>query len=89
MQKRDWDFAHNKASEAVWTEGLRDIFEYRDLGTKDATKGDYVAHIVRATGKMKTDDVQQWHRHVCDFQFVFVLNGWAEFEYEGHGVHRF
>ena len=39
----DWDFSHEKASEAIWTEGLREIFEYRDLGIKEATKGDYIA----------------------------------------------
>lgn len=88
MQKRDWNFVHSKASEATWTEGLRDIFEYRDLGYKDATKGDFVAHIVRATGKTNPNEVQRWHRHICDFQFVYVLEGWAEFEYAGHGVHR-
>ena len=26
--------------------------------------------------------------HECTFQFVLVLNGWAEFEYEGVGVRR-
>jgi uncharacterized protein YjlB len=88
MQKRNWDFFHSKASDASWTPGLREIFEYRDLGYKDATKGDYVAHIVRANGKEMSDEVQEWHRHVCDFQFVYVLDGWAEFEYAGHGVHR-
>ena len=88
MQKRNWDFFHSKASDATWTPGLREIFEYRDLGYKDATKGDYVAHIVRANGKEMSDEVQEWHRHVCDFQFVYVLDGWAEFEYAGHGVHR-
>ena len=69
-------------------EGLREIFEYRDLGVKAATKGDYIAHIVKANGKEQKDEVQHWHVHDCDFQFVLVLNGWAEFEYEGQGVRR-
>lgn len=30
--------------------------------------------------------MQQWHVHDCNFQFVFVLNGWAKFEYAGQGV---
>jgi quercetin dioxygenase-like cupin family protein len=30
--------------------------------------------------------VQHWHVHDCDFQFVYVLNGWAKFEYAGQGV---
>lgn len=65
---------------------MRDIFDYRDLGIKDATKGDYVAHVIRANGKKQEDKVQQWHVHECDFQFVYVLKGWAKFEYEGQGV---
>ena len=85
---KDWKFVHNLATEAKWTEGLREIFEYRDLGIKDGTKGDYVAHIIRANGKKNPDEVQHWHVHHCDFQFVMVLNGWAEFEYEGQGVRR-
>ena len=84
----NWDFSLSKAANAVWTEGLREIFEYRDLGIKEATKGDYIAHIVKANGKEMKDDVQHWHVHDCTFQFVMVLNGWAEFEYEGEGVRR-
>jgi uncharacterized protein YjlB len=80
-------FVHNIASEANWTDGLRDIFEYRDLGIADATGGGFVAHIIRANGKKMADDVQQWHVHDCTFQFVKVLAGWATFEYEGEGVH--
>ena len=84
----NWEFSLNKAVDAVWKDGLREIFEYRDLGIEDATKGDYVAHIVKANGKEMADEVQHWHVHDCEFQFVMVLNGWAEFEYEGLGVKR-
>jgi mannose-6-phosphate isomerase-like protein (cupin superfamily) len=83
-----WKFSHSKASEAEWTPGLREIFEYRDLGWKESSDGDYVAHIVKANGKEMKDDVQHWHVHDCKFQFVYVLNGWAEFEYAGEGVRR-
>jgi uncharacterized protein YjlB len=87
LSGKQWDFVHNQASEARWTPGLREIFEYRDLGVKDGTKGDYVAHLIRHNGKKVKDQVQHWHVHDCSFQFVFVLNGWATFEYEGQGVH--
>ena len=87
MANTDWNFVHNLVSEAKWAPGLREIFEYRDLGVKDGTKGDYVAHIIRANGKKMKDEVQEWHMHECRFQFVLVLNGWATFEYEGQGVH--
>jgi mannose-6-phosphate isomerase-like protein (cupin superfamily) len=85
---KDWKFSHNLATDAEWTPGLREIFEYRDLGIKAATNGDYVAHIVKSKGMSNPDEVQQWHVHHCDFQFVMILNGWAEFEYEGQGVRR-
>jgi uncharacterized protein YjlB len=85
LSGKTWDFVHNLAAEAKWTPGLREIFEYRDLGIKDGTKGDYVAHLIRHNGKKVADQVQQWHVHECTFQFVQVLNGWATFEYEGQG----
>ena len=85
---KQWEFVHAKAGDAAWAPGLREIFDYRDLGVKDGTKGDYIAHIIKANGKRMQDDVQEWHAHDCDFQFVLVLNGWAEFDYDGQGVHR-
>ena len=85
-KKTDWHFVHNQAADAKWTEGLREIFEYRDLGVKEGTNGDYIAHIVKANGKEQKDEVQHWHIHECTFQMVYVLNGWATFEYEGAGV---
>ncbi len=86
MSQDGWKFTHNESEKAEWTPGLREIFEYRDLGWKDSSNGDYVAHIVKANGKEMADEVQQWHVHDCTFQFVYVLNGWAKFEYAGHGV---
>lgn len=86
QSNKAWDFVHNRAEDAVWTPGLREIFEYRDLGIKDGTKGDYIAHLIRRNDKQAKDEVQQWHVHDCDFQFVLVLNGSATFEYEDEGV---
>ena len=85
MSMSTWNFVHNLASKAKWTPGLREIFEYRDLGIKEGTGGDYVAHLIRHNGKKVPDQVQQWHVHDCTFQLVYVMNGWATFEYEGQG----
>ncbi len=87
--EKTWDFVHNQAdsSDGDWTDGLRSIFDYRDLGINDATNGDYIAHIIRANGRENADEVQQWHVHDCTFQLVHVLEGWAKFEYEGQGEH--
>ena len=66
-------------------DGLRTYAKYRDLGIKAGTKGDFVAHLIRHNGKKVKDQVQQWHVHDCSFQLVYVMNGWATFEYEGQG----
>jgi mannose-6-phosphate isomerase-like protein (cupin superfamily) len=63
--------------------GLRNYFEYRDLGIKRATRGGVVAHVIRARpGKAPHGE---WHAHDCKVQFVYVLKGWVLFEYEGVG----
>ncbi len=63
--------------------GLRSYFEYRDLGIKRVSKGKVLAHVIRARpGKAPHGE---WHLHECKLQFVYVLKGWVEFEYEGVG----
>jgi mannose-6-phosphate isomerase-like protein (cupin superfamily) len=66
--------------------GLRGYFEYRDLGIKRATRGKVVAHVIRARPKQAPHG--KWHKHGCAIQFVYVLKGWADFEYEGVGKVR-
>ena len=68
------------------TDGLRSFFEYRDLGIKDATGGKAQAQVIRARGGHA--ERAEWHKHVLDFQFFYVLKGWARFEYEGIGEVR-
>ena len=66
--------------------GLRTYFEYRDLGVRRASGGKLVAHVIRARpGKAPHGE---WHRHACRMQFVYVLKGWVDFEYEGVGKVR-
>lgn len=64
-------------------EGLRAFFEYRDLGIRDATRGRFGAHVIRAVPGMES--LGEWHSHDLDFQMVYVLKGWVVFEYEGQG----
>ena len=77
-------FAINRPSTSRFKQrGLRNYFEYRDLGITRATGGKVVAHLIRArAGKAPHG---RWHRHDCKLQFVYVLKGWAVFEYEGVG----
>ena len=79
---RRFGVSHLKDSKFV-RRGLRNYFEYRDLGIERATRGKVVAHVIRARpGKAPHGE---WHRHDCKVQFVYVLKGWVEFEYEGVG----
>jgi len=54
--------------QAQFEGGLRAFFEYRDLGIKDATKGKFVAHVIRAVPGRHAEP--KWHVHDLDFQMV-------------------
>ena len=66
--------------------GLRAFFEYRDLGIASASDGKIGAHVIRATPGEGARP--EWHIHELDFQMVYILKGWIEFEYEGQGIVR-
>lgn len=76
-------FSVSHAHEAGFERGLRPFFEYRDLGLRQATDGRVVAHVIRAVPGAGFSS--QPHRHLTQFQLVYVLKGWVEFEYEGQG----
>lgn len=73
----------SRAEGAVYDEGLRAFFAYRDLGVRAATGGAFAAHVIRAIPGRHA--VPQWHTHDLGFQFVYVLRGWVRFEYEDIG----
>lgn len=66
--------------------GLREFFEYRDLGVAEATGGAFAVHVIRALADHEASGIPHLHR--LDFQFVYVLQGWVEFEYETTGTVR-
>ncbi|HEY7609426.1 MAG TPA: cupin domain-containing protein [Alphaproteobacteria bacterium] len=63
--------------------GPRAFLEYRDLGLTAATGRRVQAQVVRTNGPC--DHSTGWHYHTLDFQFVYVLDGWATTDIEGHG----
>ena len=79
-------FVVTHAKDARFEKGLRSFFEYRDLGMKAATGGRVTASVIRAAGSHEFSS--QPHLHNTQFQLVYVLKGWIEFEYEGQGVVR-
>ena len=76
---------HHAASDA-FVGGLRAFFEYRDLGVAGASGGKMGAHVIRAAPG--TGAKPEWHTHDLEFQMVYVLKGWVEFEYEDAGFVR-
>jgi quercetin dioxygenase-like cupin family protein len=76
-------FAVSHARDASWDDGLRGFFAYRDLGVASATDGRVGAHVIRARGA--STEPGERHRHRLEFQLVYVLRGWVEFDYDGVG----
>ncbi|HEY2610982.1 MAG TPA: cupin domain-containing protein [Reyranella sp.] len=67
-------------------DGLRPFFDYRPLGLKELTDGKVGAQVIRAKPGQHADAPR--HTHALEFQFIYVLKGWAIFDYEGYGEHR-
>ena len=63
--------------------GLRDYLGYRDLGIAKETDGAILAHIIRAEGGAY-QGCGEWHYHILDDQFVYVLQGRADVHFEGN-----
>jgi quercetin dioxygenase-like cupin family protein len=76
-------FSHVKPADTNFrSDGLRDFFQYRDLGIADATQGKVIAQLVRANAAPAKGT--GWHYHVAQFHIVLMIKGWAKFMYEGH-----
>ena len=81
LDRTDTKFSHVKAGDTDYVSGgLRDFFLYRDLGIAGAANGKVIAHMVRANEPPA--EGTGWHYHVCDFQIVIMMKGWAKFMYE-------
>jgi hypothetical protein len=69
------------------SDGLRTYAQYRDLGIKDATGGQAIAHVIRFVPPCDPKVVSKNHFHDVDFQMIYVLKGWIKTELEGQGAH--
>ena len=88
MSGKAQKFCPSYAKDSTWTPGgLREFFEYRDLGISDATDGQSNAHVIRVMKPVGEFPHTGPHTHELDFQIFFVLNGWIKLIYEGHGEH--
>jgi quercetin dioxygenase-like cupin family protein len=70
----------SKKASSPYVKGRRTFFRYRDLGVADATGGTMRAQVMEAITGMT--EPTGWHVHHCEAQFVYVLKGWVELEFE-------
>ena len=72
--------AVSSANDANYIAGRREFFKYRDLGVTDGTGGRMRAQVTSAEGGLS--EPTGWHYHICEMQFVYMLEGWIELEFE-------
>ena len=77
---------HSTPANSPYVPGRREFFKYRDLGVKDATGGLARAQVMSATNGLTRPT--GWHYHQCDAQFIYVLKGWVDLEFENGEKHR-
>jgi len=64
----------------VLVKGRRAFFKYRDLGVAEASGGAMRAQVMMSSEGMSRPT--GWHYHECDGQFVYVLKGWVDLQFE-------
>ena len=72
--------AHARSAEPVLVKGRRDFFSYRDLGVADGSAGTMRAQVMKSSKGMS--EPTGWHYHECDGQFVYILKGWVDLQFE-------
>ena len=69
-------FAVARKKSPEYVVGRRKFFKYRDLGVTAASLGTMRAQVTEASAGMSKPT--GWHYHICDGQFVYMLNGWVD-----------
>ena len=60
--------------------GRRSFVEYRDLLVTEGSNGALRAQIMKT--KQGLSEPTGWHYHACEGQFIYVLKGWVDLEFE-------
>ena len=71
---------HATKSNAPLVPGRREFFNYRDLGVTQASAGKLRAQVMQSKAGMT--EPTGWHYHECEGQFVYLLKGWVDLEFE-------
>ena len=87
MSGQTQKFTTSFAEKSKFSPGLRDYFEYRDLGFAEGSNGLVQAHVLRAVKPCPPGGTGR-HTHSVQFQMNYILKGWMKFELDGE-VHTF
>ena len=71
---------HSPANAPIFVKGRRDFFKYRELGVTEASDGQMRAQVTIGTQGLTRPT--GWHYHVCDGQFIYMVKGWVELQFE-------
>ena len=71
---------HARAAEPVLVKGRREFFSYRDLGVAESSGGTMRAQVMSSTQGLSRPT--GWHYHECDGQFIYILKGWVDLQFE-------
>ncbi len=80
------EFAVSFASDPKFAPGRRDWMKYRELGVTEASNGRIRAQITSSSKSLS--EPTGWHIHLCEGQFVYILNGWVDLEFAGGKIIR-
>jgi mannose-6-phosphate isomerase-like protein (cupin superfamily) len=72
--------AHARLKEPVLVKGRREFFQYRDLGVAEASGGGMRAQVMMASQGLSRPT--GWHYHECEGQFIYIIKGWVDLEFE-------
>ena len=75
-----------RADNPELVQGRREFFSYRELGVTKATDGQMRAQVTIATQGLSEETC--WHVHLCEGQFVYILDGWVDLEFAGNRKER-
>ncbi len=79
-------FVVAKKDEATYVPGRREWMKYRELGVTEGSGGRIRAQVTSATQGLSAPT--GWHVHLCEGQFVDMLDGWVDLEFAGGKVVR-
>ena len=60
--------------------GRRDWVNYWDLGVEEASRGAISTQVLSLRSAMS--EPTGWHIHPCEFQWVYMLDGWMDIQFE-------